>query len=100
MIYLIPFFNSFVLFVSLNEGQILNKYYEWLKSNILPRINIPDKVLGGCILCTSFWMGYIEITIVKYNNFSIVKNEWLAIVLILCYNAVATDILYKYLKSK
>ena len=100
MTYLLPFFNAFVLFICLDKEQILYKYFEWLKSNVFPRIPIPDKVLGGCILCTSFWMGYIEITIVKYNNFSVVKNEALAIVLILCYNAVITDIAYKYLKSK
>jgi Na+/glutamate symporter len=100
MIYLLPFFNAFALFISLNEGQILYKYFEWLKSNIFTRLPIPDKVLGGCILCTSFWMGYIELTAVKYYNFNVPINEALTIILLVCYNAVITDIAYKFLKSK
>jgi hypothetical protein len=97
MMYLLPFFNAFLLFICLNEGQILNKPYDWIKYNVFPRIPISNKVLGGCVLCTSFWMGCIEISILKSH---LEINEVLSIILILCYNSVLSDILFKYLKTK
>lgn len=87
--YLIPFFNAFVLFILIEPNQLLSNQYEWFKCNILPRLPLTHKVLGGCILCTSTWVGIIEYGIIlrDFNFF-----------LMIGYNGVVTTILYKLLK--
>ncbi len=90
MIYLLPFLNAFVLFILTNENQILYKYYDWFQNEISPRLPIPNNVLGGCILCTSFWLGAIQLPLMdlSYN-----------LILLIPYNAVITDITYKQLNE-
>jgi len=85
---LLPFINALVLYIFVQEGQLLNKPYEWFKNNILPRIPISHKVLGGCILCTGFWMGFIEMLFVRND---------ILVLFILAYNACAVSIIYKNL---
>lgn len=79
---MLPFINTFLLYILLEPGQLLNKQYTWFIEKMAPGIPISSKVLGGCILCTSFWMGVAEVLILGEN--------WTMIF----YNAVATTILY------
>jgi len=93
MIYLLPFLNAFLLYISLEEKQILTKYYVWFLFNWKPKF-IPAAVVGGCILCTAFWMGFFEVIIYQVCiDLSIFDN-----ILLIAYNAVATAIIYRLLK--
>ncbi len=83
-----PFVNALILYIFLREGQLLNKQYEWFKNTILPRIPVTDKVLGGCIICTAFWLGFAEMIFIR--------NDWTG-VLLLFYNACVTSFIYKSL---
>ncbi len=94
---LLPFLNAFVLFICLNQGQILYKHFEWLKNNVFPWVPINNKLLGGCILCTSFWIGVIALCVFIITHMEY-KND-LSLLFFLPYNAVLTDILYKQLKK-
>lgn len=91
MIYLIPFLNCFLLYICKDEKQLLYKSYTWITENIfvyLPQWTI--KILGDCVLCTSFWMGIIQIAIYGY----LTQYEW-NLILAVFYNAIGTNILYK-----
>jgi len=91
MIYLLPFLNAFLLYVSIEKDQIFNKPYTYLLENwfvYLPAWLI--KILGGCVLCTATWMGIAELLLWRsaypYQDF----------ILIITYNAIVTNILYKF----
>ncbi len=77
--------NCFILFILLEQGQLLNKPYTYFIENFVPRLpGWAGKVLGGCILCTATHMGWIELLFM--GEFSI---------LVVFYNAVATAVLYR-----
>lgn len=90
MIYLIPFINAFLLIILTKEGQIFHKYYEQFVYNIAPRLPIPSKVLGGCAMCTAFWMGVLEY---------VPLVQPIELIYFVPYNAVLTAILYKHLDT-
>lgn len=91
---LLPFINCFLLYICLEEKQMLNKSYSWVKNNMFPYLPwYIIKILGSCILCTATWMGIVEIVLwLSVNPF----NYY--IIGIAFYNAVATTILYKLLQ--
>lgn len=91
---LLPFINCFLLYICLEEKQIFNGPYSWVKNNIFPYLPwYIIKILGGCILCTATWMGIVEIALwLLINPF----NYY--IIGIAFYNAIATTILYKLLQ--
>lgn len=95
--YLIPFFNAFVLYICLENDQLLNKLYRAFIENVavyFPKWLI--KVLGGCILCTATWMGILEYGL----RYCLNMDFWLykEYILLILYNAVTTTILYRLLK--
>ncbi len=92
--HLLPFINCFLLYICLEEKQIFNKQYTLIKNNLFPYLPwYIIKILGGCILCTSMWMGVVEISVwllIHPFNYYIIG--------IVFYNAVVTTILYKLLQ--
>ena len=98
MICLLPFLNCFLLFICLEENQLLNKPYKWIQENILVRLpSFLIAILGGCIMCTATWLGIIEIILCNFHKSIIYLPE--KYILILSYNAITTTILYKLLKN-
>lgn len=92
-LYLLPFINTFVLFICIEEGQLFHNVYRWFSENIAPKLPLPYAILGGCVLCSSWWLGASELTATfLWHKFALVN--WL----FLGYNAVTTTILYRLLK--
>ncbi len=92
-LYLLPFINTFLLYICIEPKLIFNKPYEWMKNHLF--VYLPQQVisiLGGCVLCTSMWMGIIEVLIYGFGF----QFNWNLIV-ILFYNAITTSILYRLL---
>lgn len=98
MILLLPFVNALILYVILVKGQPLNKAYDFFMNKISPRLPIPNKLLGVCIVCTSFTMlgipeiiGYVLLTNKALSGLVIAK-----LFVINCFNAITTTILFKW----
>jgi hypothetical protein len=95
MLYLLPFLNAFLLFICLEERQIFSKAYQSFLFNYKPEI-IPSAVMGGCILCTAFWIGVAQITF--GHILSIIDLSIFGKIIFAGYNAAATAIIYRLLK--
>jgi hypothetical protein len=76
------------MFAFMAPGQILNTPFVWFRENVVPRVPINEKVLGGCVLCTAFWLGFIEMLFIR--------NDWTGVAL-LFYNAAVAALIYKNL---
>jgi hypothetical protein len=87
--YLLPFFNAFFLFICIEEKQIFNKYYQSFILNYKPEI-IPSAIMGGCILCTAYWIGFFQLLFIDLSFFDKIIFSG--------YNAITAAILYRLLK--
>lgn len=94
MIILLPFLNTFFLYICLQPKQLLTKVYAYIMENwliVLPHWMLA--VLGLCITCTASWMGIVEIGVWSLIKHSIYSPE--KYLLVFSYNATATTIIYK-----
>lgn len=97
MIYLLPFLNCFLLYICIEEKQLFYKPYSWFMNNI--SVYFPvfiNKILGVCILCTATWLGIIELTLFHAKH---VVGLW-ELLLLIPYNAIVTNVLFKLTKTK
>ncbi len=61
MVYLC--FISALLLIVIRPGHVLNKPYVWLEEHIFPYLPVSNSVLGGCALCTAFWLGVVGLVV-------------------------------------